>query len=186
VQAAGGIKRIAAAVTVAARWEGTGADRKVVNRTPEEIEKLRRVVSNAIGVDATRGDTISLEELAFNDQFAVGVTQELEKQQTHDFWFNLARNASYPALGVLALLILLRLFKTTPVQDIPIGVPVGRLNGRLNGKSNGVGHAGDWADDAEPRTVTVDVLNKLIKDNPANMTQAIRDWMGKGGRAAEQ
>ena len=184
VQAAGGIKRIAAAVTVASRMEGTGADRKVVNRTSEEIEKLRRVVSNAIGVDTTRGDTISLEELAFNDSFAVGVTQELEKQQKHDFWFDLARNASYPALGLLALVILLRLFKSTPVQEIPIGVPVGRLNGKHGGKSNG--HAGDWGDDTESRTVTVDVLNKLIKDNPANMTQAIRDWMAKGGRAAEQ
>ena len=186
VQAAGGIKRIAAAVTVASRMEGTGTERKVVNRTPEEVEKLRRVVSNAIGVDATRGDTISLEELAFNDQFAIGVSQEMEKQQKHDFWFDLARTAAYPALGLLALVILLRLFKTTPVQEIPIGVPVGRLNGKLNGKSHGKGHAGDWSDDEEPRTVTVDVLNKLIKDNPANMTQAIRDWMGKGGRAAEQ
>ena len=186
VQAAGGIKRIAAAVTVASRMEGTGADRKVVNRTSEEIEKLRRVVSNAIGVDTTRGDTISLEELAFNDQFAIGVTQELEKQQQHDFWFDLARNASYPALGLLALVMLLRMFKSTPIQEIPIGVPVGRLNGKHGGKANGNGHNGDWSDDAEPRTVTVDVLNKLIKDNPANMTQAIRDWMGKGGRAAEQ
>jgi hypothetical protein len=31
----------------------------------------------------------------------------------------------------------------------------------------------------------VDVLNRLIKENPANMTQAIRDWMTKG-RAPEQ
>ncbi len=184
VQAAGGIKRIAAAVTVASRMEGTGADRKPVNRTPEEIEKLRRVVSNAIGVDATRGDSISLEELAFNDTFATEVTQNLEKQQTHDMWFNLARGAAYPALGVLALLILLKMFKSTPIQEIPIGVPVGRLNG--HGKLNGNGNGAHWPEDAEPRTVTVDVLNKLIKENPANMTQAIRDWMAKGGRATEQ
>ena len=186
VQAAGGIKRIAAAVTVASRMEGTGADRKPVNRTPEEIEKLRRVVSNAIGVDATRGDSISLEELAFNDTFATEVTQNLEKQQTHDMWFNLARGAAYPALGVLALLILLKMFKSTPIQEIPIGVPVGRLNGhgKLNG--NGNGNGAHWPEDAEPRAVTVDVLNKLIKENPANMTQAIRDWMAKGGRATEQ
>ncbi len=184
VQAAGGIKRIAAAVTVASRMEGTGTERKPVNRTPEEIEKLRRVVSNAIGVDATRGDSISLEELAFNDTFATEVTQNLEKQQTHDFWFNLGRNAAYPALGLLALVILLRLFKSTPIQEIPIGIPVGRLNGQ--GKLNGNGHGGQWVNDAEPRAVTVDVLNKLIKENPANMTQAIRDWMSKGGRPAEQ
>jgi len=31
-----------------------------------------------------------------------------------------------------------------------------------------------------PGVVNVEVLNKLIKENPANMTQAIRDWMNKG------
>ena len=188
VQAAGGIKRIAAAVTVASRMEGAGPERKPVARTSEEIEKLRRVVSNAIGVDTTRGDSISLEELAFNDSFATEVTQNLEKQQTHDFWFNLARSSAYPALGVLALVILLRLFKRTPIQEIPIGIPVGRLNGSLNGhgKLNGHGTGGHWPEDGEPHVVTVEVLNKLIKENPANMTQAIRDWMVKGGRAAEQ
>src|SRR6185312_4646979 len=36
----GGIKRLSVAVTVAARMEGTGADRKAVNRTPEEMDKL--------------------------------------------------------------------------------------------------------------------------------------------------
>ena len=35
--------------------------------------------------------------------------------------------------------------------------------------------------------MTVDVLNKLIKENPVNMTQAIREWMSKGqGRSSEQ
>jgi len=26
----------------------------------------------------------------------------------------------------------------------------------------------------------VDVLNRLIKENPSNMSQAIRDWMNRG------
>ena len=34
--------------------------------------------------------------------------------------------------------------------------------------------------DPQPNVVTVDVLNRLIKDNPNNMTQAIRDWMNRG------
>jgi len=28
--------------------------------------------------------------------------------------------------------------------------------------------------------VTVDVLNQLIRENPQNMTQAIRSWMTRG------
>ena len=184
--AAGGIKRLSVAVTVAAQTQGTGADRKVVPRTPEEIDKLRRIVTTACGVetgsDNTRGDAITLEELPFNDQFAADLTKELDTQQKHEVWMNLARNAVYPALGVIALVILLRIFKRTPVQDIPIGVPVGKLmaaNGHSNGNGNGNGHKMP-AFEPEPGVVTVDVLNRLIKENPTNMTQAIREWMNKG------
>src|SRR5262245_20489322 len=81
MQAAGGLKRLSTAVTVAANVEGQGADRKVVPRTPEELEKLRRIVQSAVGNDAARGDQITLEELAFNDQFATDVTRELQQQQ---------------------------------------------------------------------------------------------------------
>lgn len=199
MQAAGGVKRLSAAVTVAARMDGTGADRKVVNRSPEEIEKLRRIVTGAIGIqtgnDNTRGDAITLEELPFNDQFATDVTHELQQQQKHEYWWNIARTLMYPALALIALLILLRLFKRTPVQEIPIGIPVGRLmaahktngngNGNGNGHSNGRGVTpANWDNEPESGVVTVEVLNRLIKENPANLTQAIREWMNKG-RASE-
>ncbi|HEX4266099.1 MAG TPA: flagellar basal-body MS-ring/collar protein FliF [Verrucomicrobiae bacterium] len=184
--APGGIKRLSVAVTVASKMEGAGTDRKVVNRTPEEIDKLRRIVTSAVGIetgtDNTRGDAITLEELPFNDQFAADLTHELDLQQKHDMWWNLARNSVYPVLGLIALVILLRLFKRTPIQEIPIGIPVGRLmahaNGHGNGNGNGNGHKA--ASFEEPGIVTVEVLNRLIKENPTNMTQAIRDWMNKG------
>jgi flagellar M-ring protein FliF len=180
MQAAGGIKRLTTAVTVAARFEGEGADRKMVPRTPEELEKLRRIVQNAVGTDTSRGDQIALEELPFNDQFATEITRELDQQQKHQFWWDLARNGAYPALGVLALIILIVLFKRTPVQEIPIGIPVGRLTGaKANGNGNGNGH-GDWTREGQPGVVTIDVLNRLVKENPTNMTQAIREWMNKG------
>ena len=43
---------------------------------------------------------------------------------------------------------------------------------------NGNGHKHTF--EGEPGVVTVDVLNRLIKENPTNMTQAIREWMNKG------
>jgi flagellar biosynthesis/type III secretory pathway M-ring protein FliF/YscJ len=161
--------------------EGTGADRKPVARTPDQIEQLTKLVSSALGIDPNRGDSISLEELPFNDDYATGITQELNKQQEQEFWVGLGRNAIYPVLGIAALFVLLRVFKRTPVQEIPIGVPVGRLMAKQNGNGNGNGH-GRHGDDFEPQpgVVTVEVLNRLVKENPANMTQAIRDWMNKG------
>lgn len=187
MQAAGGLKHLSAAVTVAARVEGTGAARKVLNRTPEELDKLRRIVQSALGIqtNSVRGDVITLEELPFNDQFATEVSQQFEQQQQHEFWWNVARNALYPGVALAILLVFLRLFKRTPVQEIPIGVPVGRLAGRLNGNGNGNGHSlPDWQRDTVPGVVTVEVLNQLIKENPANMSQAIRDWLHRGKGSA--
>lgn len=183
VQTAGGIKRLAASVTVAAQMQGTGDDRKVAPRSPEDLKKLQDIVVGAVGIDTTRGDTIALAELPFNNDFATEVTEELDRQQKTDFWWALARNSIYPALGFLALFILLRLFKSTPIQEIPIGVPVGRLIAKHNGNGNGHGKFGEF--EPQPGVVTVEVLNRLIKENPANMTQAIRDWMTKG-RTPEQ
>ena len=184
IQSAGGIKRISAAVSVAQQFQGTGADRKAVTRTPEEIAKLQRIVSSALGADLARGDTIELAELPFNDTFASEMNQQLDQQVQRDFWWTLARNSVFPALGLLALFILFRAFKQTPVQDIPIGVPVGRLAAmkNANGNGNGSGHSrfGDFGFEPQPGVVTVDVLNRLIKENPNNMTQAIRDWMNRG------
>ena len=65
------------AVFIAQKFEGKGADRKAVPRTPEEMQKLRRIVQSALGIqengDADRKDDITLEEMPFNDQAADGV-----------------------------------------------------------------------------------------------------------------
>jgi flagellar M-ring protein FliF len=185
VEVAGGIKRLTASVTVAQQMQGEGADRKPVARTPEQLNDLTKLVSSALGIDTSRGDSISLEELPFNEGYADDVTKVLNQEQQRDFWVNLGRNAIYPVLGIAALVILLRLFSRTPVQEIPIGVPVGRLLAKQNGNGNGNGHGnghGRYGEEFEPQpgVVTVEVLNRLIKENPANMTQAIRDWMNKG------
>lgn len=191
MQASGNIQRLSAAVTIAARYDGQGADRKLAPRTPEEIEKLKRIVQSALGIqtgeDSQRKDEITLEELPFNDQFATDITRELDQQKQHEFWWETARTLTYPALGLIAMVVLLRTFKRTPIQEIPLGVPVGRLvHGRSNGNGNGHGLGQpDWTRQTQPGVVTVDVLNRLIKENPTNMSQAIRDWMNKS-RPAEQ
>ena len=187
LQAAGGIKRLSAAVTVAARVEGTGAARKMVARTPEELEKLRRIVGNVLGTDTTRGDQITVEELPFNDQLATEVTRTLEIQERREFWWSLARNLAYPALAIGVLLVFLRLFKRTAREDLALGIPAGR---QAAGGGNGNGHGlrplyGERDGESAPEVVTVEVLNQLIKENPQNMTQSIRAWLDRGSSAKQ-
>jgi flagellar M-ring protein FliF len=187
MQTPGGIKRLSAAVFVAARTTVSGTNRVVTPRTPEEMQKLRRIVQSALGIheaDPTRQDEITVEEMPFNEQPAIELTQQLDKEQTRQFWWDMARNAVYPLLALGILLFFWRTFRRTPSADIPLGIPVeamangdGLGNGHLLGNGRGLGARG------KPLThgvVTADVLNQLIRENPNNMTQAIRSWIVKG------
>jgi flagellar M-ring protein FliF len=167
----GGVKRLSAAVFVAANVTLDGTNRVVATRTPEEMQKIKRVVQGALGIqegpDATRPDQITVEEMPFNEGPVTEITRQLDQQQQHQFWWDLARNAIYPLLACAVLFAFWRIFKNTPVEQIPLGVPIG--HGHSNG--NGRLRPGDSG------AVTVEVLNQLIRENPNNMTQAIRSWM---------
>jgi flagellar biosynthesis/type III secretory pathway M-ring protein FliF/YscJ len=173
VQAAGGIKRLTAAVFIAQRFEGKGTERKAVPRTPEELLKIRHTVQSALGVeesaDANRKDDIALEEMPFNDQPATELTQQLDQQEKRQFWFDTALKFIYPALAIGVLFLFWRLWQKTSKDEIPIAIPAS------NGNGNGNGHR-----KSTQGVVTVEVLNQLIRENPANMTQAVRSWLARG------
>jgi flagellar M-ring protein FliF len=177
VQAAGGIKRLSTAVFVAERFEGAGADRKAIARSPEELEKIRHIVQSALGIrdtgDPDRKDEITLEEIPFNDQPAMEVTQQLDTQEKRQFWMEVAQKAMYPALAAGALFLFWVLWRKTAKDEIPIGIPLTASNG--NGNGNGNGHRSQGGG-----IVTVEVLNQLIRENPANMTQAVKNWLARG------
>jgi flagellar M-ring protein FliF len=171
LQASGGVKRISSAVFIAQRFEGKGADRKAVPRTPKELDDIKSIVKSALGIqenlDPTRKDELTLQEIAFNDQIAPELTQQFEQQDKRQFWFDLAPKLVYPALALGILFMFWRMLKNVKADDIPLGGPIG------NGNGNGNGHFGK----SSSGVVTVEVLNQLIRENPANMTQAVRTWM---------
>lgn len=176
VQMAGGVKRISAAVMVNTRYEGLGAERKAIQRSPAEMDQLKEIVQSALGIQTEVGgdrtDTISMMEISFNDQPLIEMTQELEQIEKMDFWMSMGRKIAYPALALVILYMFVRALKKTKLEEIPVGVPVGELDadGQLDPLA-------DWSAGNKPRAVTVDVLNRLVKENPQNMTEALRTWM---------
>jgi flagellar M-ring protein FliF len=186
-QLAGGIKKLTAAVFVAARSEGTGPNRKITARTPEELDKLRRIVRSALGVesaDPTAGNEITLEELPFNDPFT-DVTQDLNKEATKQFWWNQVQNLVYPALALALFGTFFALLKRTPSEPLPSPLDIDR-NG--NGPAAGSRNRDSAPQFAFPNSnrppppglVTVEVFNRLVKENPDNMGQAIQSWLSRG------
>lgn len=170
IQAAGGLRKVSAAVFINAASEGTGAARKVTPRPEAELKKLVLIVQSALGIPET--NSITLVEMPFNDQPTLEVAQQLQQQERKDFWLGLAGKTLYPAAAVGILFVFWRLLKRAPGDVIPLGVPVGQL-------TNGNGAAKD-----NVPVVTVEVLNQLIRENPNNMTQAIRAWMGRSPGAS--
>ncbi len=181
LQAAGGLKRLSCAVFVAQQFDGKGADRKAMPRTPEELQKIRAIVQSALGIqengDATSKDQITLEEMPFNDQISTEMTQKFDQQEKTQYWIELGQKMVYPALAIGILFMFWRALKGTTANDIPLGVPIGNGNG--NGNGNGHGH---YAKPGSPGSgiVTVEVLNQLIRENPASMSQAVRTWLTRG------
>jgi flagellar M-ring protein FliF len=167
VIAAGGLKRLSAAVFVAQETDGTGADAKPKPRTTDEINNLKQIVQSALGMqDPT---LITLVEMPFTPQVAPAMVQQMDKQERLQFWLNLAEKLIYPGLAVVVLFAFWRMFQRAKTEEIRLG-PLGNGSGRGqlgNGFIPGKG------------LVTVEVLNQLIRENPANMTQAVRGWLGR-------
>ena len=175
IQPPGTLKRLSAAVFVNARFEGEGAARKPLPRTPEDLEKLKRIVQSALGIQidptGSRKDEMTLEEISFNEQPAVELAKQMEKEELKQTIFSVLRNIGYPILALGAFMIFFKTFKKTSVDSIPVGLP-------YDGEAGD--HNGSWpGGQRKPEVVTVGVLNQLMRDNPENMTLALRNWIDR-------
>ncbi|GDY21612.1 hypothetical protein LBMAG56_29590 [Verrucomicrobiota bacterium] len=197
VQGAGTLKRISAAVFVNTRMTGTGTNRVAQPRTPEELKKFRLVVQSALGIDTNRTDEVTLEEVVFNDQPVIELNEKIEKQEKYQFVWSLLKNFGSPALALVFFALFLHTLRKTKTDDIPIGFPLdenlafpngnggtnangnGHGNGHANGNGNGNGNGEAHEEKPAPHedVVTAETLNRLIRENPANMTHAIRAWL---------
>jgi len=180
ILAAGGIRRISAAVFIAQKMEGEGKERKPVVRTDDELQKLKRIVQSAVGIvegDPARKDELTLEQLPFNDQPAIDLSQRLETDGNRQFYWEIGKNVLYALVALIMVMIFLKLLKKTNSDDLTVGM------GKPATAGEGEGEGEEWRKDAKAGVVTVDVLNALIKENPANMTQAVRSWLSTGNKS---
>jgi flagellar M-ring protein FliF len=184
---AGGLRRLSVAVFVSQKMEGEGKERKPVARSDEEMQKLKRIVQSAVGIvenDPTRKDELTLEQLPFNEQPAIELSQRLETDGNRQFYWEIGKNVLFAAIALVMFMVFLKLLKKTTASDIPINLTSSGENGTFAAAEGGEGEAGaGWRKDAKAGVVTVEVLNALIKENPANMTQAVRSWLAAGNKS---
>jgi len=171
----GTIKNITAAVFVAPR-AAAPADPKaaaagapqVQKRTPEELAALRQIAVNALGVKLAPGQTlesvVALQEVPFAAEPVAQEVQAIQSENRMQGWIEVASRWAAVAGAGLVLLLFLRLLAKQKPEAVPVEILT--LPPDLAARSLQNGSA-----------VTPDMLNQLIRQKPANIGTALRDWV---------
>jgi flagellar M-ring protein FliF len=166
----GTIRSITAAVFIAPRAAATaaGAPGTQAKRTQEELNALRQIVINALGLKAAPGQSLDSLVTIEEEPFAVEpVAQEVAAIQGQGQVLSWVEAASHWAGFVgagLVMLVFIRMLSRQKAEPIPVEVLT-------------------LSPDAVARSlpssthVSADTLNELIRQKPANIGAALRDWV---------
>lgn len=178
-RAPGTVKNLTAAVFIAPRVsppvfgaDGVATPAEAQRRTPEELTALRQLVVNALGLKVVAGQSIdslvSLQEMPFQatEQIPAQIAA-IEHQNRWQGWIEAASRWAAVIGAAAVLFVFWRLLRRQKPEPVPIEVlslsP--EAANRSLPSSNGV---------------TPDLLNELIRQKPANIGVALRDWVSAG------
>jgi flagellar M-ring protein FliF len=171
------VKSLTAAVFIAPRTEAAApaakgapaAEATVLKRTPEEINAIRQVVINALGLRPAPGqsldDLVTVQETPFEATEAVPAQMEaLQSDGRLQSWIDVARRWSAVAAAIAILIVFWRVLSRQKPEPVPVEV---------------LAMTPDAAARALPNSnsITPELLNELIRQKPANAGVALRDWV---------
>jgi len=165
----GAIQSVTASVLIALRTSG-GPDGGPLRRTPEELDALRQIVINALGLKSAPGESpgalVTLEEMPFAVEPVSQQVESLQVESRWPTWIEAARR--WTALGgaAIVLLVFMRLLSRQKPEPVPVEILTlpPDLAARSLPSASG--------------NVTPEMVNALIRQKPANIGAALRDWVG--------
>jgi flagellar basal-body M-ring protein/flagellar hook-basal body protein (fliF) len=175
----GAVKNLTAAVFIApppapapvVAADGTVTPVEAPRRTPQELDALRQIVVNALGLKIPAGQSldayVSLQEMPF--QTIERIPEQLaaiESQSRWQGWIEAGSRWAAVVGAAIVLIVFLRMLSRQKPEPVPVEV---------------LSMTPDAAARALPSsTVTPDLLNELIRQKPANIGVALRDWVSAG------
>jgi flagellar M-ring protein FliF len=171
-RAPGTIKNVTASVFIAPRPAPPAAADAVPapapRRTPEELNTLRQVVVNALGLKLGAGQTletiVALQETPFAAEPISEQIQSLQQENRLQGWLEVGSRWTAVVGAGAVLLVFLRMLRKQKPEPVPVEIL--SLPGELNPRSLQNGTA-----------ATPELLNRLIREKPANIGTALRDWV---------
>ncbi len=165
----GGIKSLTAAVFIAARppaADGTPA----TPRTTTELFALRRVVLNALGLKLAAGqnieDLVSLQEMPFQPAEVDQRIEALVTETRVQGWISTASRYVAVAVALGAFFLFYRMLRGQRPEPVPVELLDQTASSRSGTRAQ------------SSNALTPELLNELIRQKPAHVGTAIRDWIG--------
>lgn len=189
VQVAGGVKSLTAAVFVAKNETIENGQVVHVNRDPQEIESLKRIVAKTLGI-TNSVDNLSVEEFVFNKPESMTEPDLLDPSGQLLEWIQVGQPFFFAVLGLAIIRVFNKKLIATNSPAVPVGMsleeyartidadgnPIVTSDRERNASQASLEDEMKEIDEASKHLGT-DVLNRLFKENPDNMTRAIRSWL---------
>jgi flagellar M-ring protein FliF len=141
-----------------------------VTRQPgtEELQALRQIVINALGLKAAPGQSVdsmvSLQEIAFQTEPIAQQIQQIQTETRVQGWIETASRYIAVLIAAAVLFIFWKTLKKQKLEAVPmelLSAPPDAAQRAL--QNNGV--------------LTPELLTELIRQKPANIGTALRDWV---------
>ena len=178
IESVGDIKRLSAAVIVDGTYEVVkGEDgkegKKYVQRSDEEMERIKDIVKVAVGYDGNRGDQVEVVNMPFDTVPLMGEGEVFQNYGLKPFWSPIFK------LGMIFLgLVFFFFFVVRPlVRWLTLGREEEDLRAQLP-KTVGELEAGIEETKGLPST-KARVL-KLAQDDTERTAQLVRQWLSEG------
>jgi flagellar M-ring protein FliF len=185
VTPAGGIRRISAALLVddtVVRTTDNKGKVKITRqkRSQDELNRIQALAEAAIGFDAKRGDTISVQNLSFDGDATASdlpvPNLASQVQKTVSDYSSLLRPLSLLCLFLLAYLLVIR-----PVQKHALRqseLPAGLQPALAAANAQGLPSESMDAIDVGKRAAQLKLqMSELAKQNPVDTAHAMQSWM---------
>ena len=148
---------------------------KAQDRTPQELDQLRQVVINALGLHPAPGQSldslVTIEEQQFHGADALATQAAMPLETQVESWVEVASRWTAVAGAALVLLVFWRMLKRQKPEAVPIEV----LSYTPEQNARTLPNASN---------VTPELLNELIRQKPANIGVALREWVTAGTQNA--
>ena len=156
-----------------------------VERTPEEISRITRLVKEAIGFNTQRGDSVEVINSAFMLPAPIEPLPELAIWEEPWVW-----DAAKQAGGVILVLILIFFVLRPTMKKLtapPVIQQISSAEGAGDDAQGAVGSAGslDSPDGAmrlpgpEKYENTLDAARQMVQDDPKRVAQVVRSWVAE-------